>query len=247
MPNPSPSRIASSLLAQTFRFIPSSRRFDAAMAASRALRPLIRRSRFWRDRRQLGTDGVAETSLDLLLTALTRCGVTFQPRIDVRQPGGTDWRDNGRPTLIIGPHRMLLRLVLCHLTENGHVPPVGVSVEPIEIIPGTRRSIETLTPGPDLFFRIRRYLLEGRTVCAMIDRADEERRTIRAGTARTMLISDAVVRLALRCDAQIVFMSAHIDGDSVALTLDALPEANDVESVIASFAEFCAAQPQPRD
>jgi hypothetical protein len=233
------ARLAGRLSAYFFRALPTSTRFPAAVRVARSLEPLVRRTRAYADRAKLQTDDSRETSLDLLLMMLTRHGTTFRPELRVDgvenlPPPGT------RPILVVSPHTMLSMLFLRYLEDEGYAPVV-IAEYPGLRIPGTREPARMLSQSPSLLFRVRRLLEERQTIATMIDRDGPRRRHATVSSRDGQLfISEACLRLALRCQAQVVFLATRMDDESnIVCRLD-LPsrQARQVRQIIAEFAAF---------
>ena len=233
------ARFAGRLTAYCFRVFPMSRRFPAAVNVARWLEPVVRRTQAYADRARLQTDDLRETSLDLLLMMLTRHGTTFRPQLRVDgaehlPPPGT------RPILVVSPHTMLSMLFLRYLEDEGYAPFV-IAEYPGLRIPGTRAPARTLSESPSLLFKVRRLLAEGQAIATMIDRDGPRRRhaTV-SGRDGQLFVSEACLRLALRLDAQVVFLATRMDDDSnIVCRLDSPSrQARRVPHLIAEFAAF---------
>jgi hypothetical protein len=231
-------RRAGHAVALLFYALPEARRFDAALAAARVLEPIIGRTRGYRARAALKTDDLHATSLDLLLTVLTRHGVVFTPRlrvdgIDHLPPAGS------APIFIASAHTMLSMHFLRYLEDRGYAPHVLAEIPGLRI-PGTRTPARMHSESPSLLFEIRTLMRRGQTLAAMIDRDGPERGPIVTRTSRGPLyLAGAPLQLALRHGAAVVFLSAGLDGDTIVLRLGAPRDAGPgVETVAREFAAF---------
>ena len=197
---------------------------------------MIARTRVYEQRRLL-SDGLRETSLDLVLMILTRYGTTFDPILRIE--GSEHLPEPGDPTFLAGAHVMLSTIFLRYLDDVGHDPLI-IAADPAMRICGTTKSVRVLPPSPRLLFEVRRHLQEGHLVGAMIDRGEPERRNQIFNTGdRTLRISSALVRLAIRCQARIVFIAARLGGQSeIVISLDAPTPAMNTDDVLVSFADF---------
>ena len=190
----------------------------------------------YRQRAKLRTDDLRETSLELLLMMLTRHGATFVPvvRIDGAEhlPAPADG-----PLLIVSRHTMLSFLFLRYLEDAGHEPFV-IAAYPGLRISGTRRPARVLDPSPMLLFKVRRLLADGRTITAMIDRDRPDRRSASIDTPDGPgFISAALLQLARRCGARIVFLSTRLNAEgAVVCRLVAASLEGDLAALIADFA-----------
>jgi hypothetical protein len=166
------------------------------------------------------TDGIRETSLDLVLMMLTRHGTRFDPQMTLHDSELLPTPETPGATLMVGPHTMLSHLFARRLYDGG-VNPTCISVMPFRIS-GTRTDAKVLIPSRTMFVTIRSIFAAGGTICALIDRGEEERRNQPIVTSRgEFLISTPLLELALRQRARILFMTARIaeDGHVVATVI----------------------------
>jgi hypothetical protein len=230
-------RSAGLAVAAGFRLVPEARRFDAAIAVARWLEPLIARTRGFQERARHRTDDLRETSLELLLMMLTRHGTTFQLMLRMEGAEHLPGAPNGG-TLVVGSHMMLNNLFTRYLEDAGQQAFV---ISPDQhCIAGTRTPARVLSPSAGLLFRVRRHLADGHTVVALIDRGAPERRNRAVQTASgTMLVSDALLQLAIRQNARVVFLAAKMDDSSrVVIRLSAPSSRTDLNQILRDFADF---------
>jgi len=201
------------------------------------MRPLIARTAAFEARLELKTDRIEETSLDLILTELTRRGVTFDPLIEIDgiehdpQPGDG-------PLLIAGAHMMLNTLYARHLYDRG-VPFGGITSEPGMCHRGTTVPSDVILPSRDLLMNVRRRLLRRGIVSGLLDRDIAERRTTEFETVQgTLIVSQALLQVALHVGARIVFFGSRMrDDDTVLITLRRA-ETTTLDGVTAELARF---------
>jgi hypothetical protein len=231
------------MTASAFRVLPEHRRFRVAVIAARWLAPIIRRTRGYAERAKLRTDSLRETSLELLLMMLTRHGTTFTPRLRVDGASHLPAPGTG-PILVVSPHTMLSMVFLRHLEDEG-LEPYVVAAYPHLRTPGTRSPARVLLPSPSLLFKVRRLFEEGRTVAAMIDRDRPERRSETMETSLgPLFVSAALLQLALRCRARIVFLATGCDGQSgIVSRLSSPRDRATLADVLADFRAFVAQAP----
>jgi hypothetical protein len=233
-------RAAGFAFALAFRVIPRKFRFQAAIIVARWIEPLVRRTRAYGDRAQFRTDGLRETSLELLLMMLSRHGTVFQPALHV---DGLDHVPSGRNggTLLVGPHTMLSRLFVRYLEDAGIETWVIDSANPNQRIPGTRAAARVLLPSATFFFKVRRLLADGKTVIAMIDRGAAEPRASSFETvAGRVFVSYPLLQIALRQRANVVFIAARVDEWSrvvIRLSVPA-PDSRAVSDTLGDFVTF---------
>ena len=201
------------------------------------LQPVIRRSRAYKLRKLLRTDGIRETSLDLVLMMLTRHGTSFDPRVRL---DGAELLSAERPTLIVCTHTMLAALITRCMHDRG-IRLTGIVAEPMKV-PGTKIDARVIVPSRTMFVTTRELFAAGETVAAMIDRGEVEARQRIMPTARgEFLISTPLLELALRQRVRIVFLAGTVVGDwEVTLTLTEPPqyESTTVDDVLEHFAAF---------
>lgn len=230
-------RFAGFAVAVAFRLVPKRLRFRAAVLFARAIEPLIRTSRVHQERAALRIDGLRETSLQLVLMLLTRYGTTFDPLVEIAGAEHLPTAGAG-PLLFISPHTMLSLLVPRVLRDRGYEPLVLISTFPIRFY-GTADDGNTLVPSPEMFFEVRRAFRNGETVMSMIDRGDPERRNALFRTVKgPFRVSDALIRLALRSGARIVFFAVKIDAASRVVLHLGSPSSEGVSGVVADFVQF---------
>jgi lauroyl/myristoyl acyltransferase len=222
--------------------VPRRYRFSAAALLARVLTPLVRRTSWYRAKRQQRIDSASEIALYYVLEMMTNSGALFDPVLHVE---GADVLNQalkkGRGVLIVGLHALLSQLIFRYLYDKGNVPTI-VSTAPSAHIYGTRLVATTIQPTPVFMIRLRSILRNGGMVCAMVDgEHSTKRKLIEFDTAEgTMYISDALIRLALRCDASVLFTSVRVDARRGVLLTIAAP-ATSTGLTVESITEDCAA------
>jgi lauroyl/myristoyl acyltransferase len=195
--------------------------------------------RWYQERARLRTDDLRETALELLLMMLTRHRTAFDRVLHV---DGLEYlpAPGSGATLIVGPHTMLSTLFIRYLDDAGH-DPIVIPADPDQGVPGRRARAHVLSPSPALLLKARRSLEEGRTLAVMIDRGEPERRSSTVQTsAGPVFVSEALLQLAIRHRARIVFIATRLDQASRIVTrLSAPPRgASSVPDIVAAFADF---------
>lgn len=231
-------RAAGKTLSLLFRAIPERRRFRAAIALAQMLEPLIARTSVATSRALHNTDRIRETSLDLLLLQLMRHRVRFSPELVTE---GAEHLAGGGAMLLVSPHSMLSRLVT-RLLHDSVRDANYISAEKLTIA-GTNLDARPLIPSSNLLFDVRRAFDAGELVVSMIDRGEVgagERRASRfAIHSGEIHVSDALLRLALRQGARVVFFATFLDARrQVAMRFAAPPPGNDAGAVTAAFVRF---------
>lgn len=189
--------------------VPRRYRFSAASMLARISIPVLKRTSWYRAKRQIRVDGAGEISLYCALEMISNSGALFDPLLEVE--GAELLRDamkRGRGVLIVSPHMLLYQLVFRYLYDIGYSPTV-VSTAPRVHIYGTGLTLPATRPSPTFMIRLRSVLRGGGVVCAMVDGKHASAQSlIEFSTVEgPMYISDALLRLALRCNARILFIS----------------------------------------
>jgi len=222
-----------------FRFVPRPWRFRAAVRFSRLVRPLIARTPAWPARRELRTDRLEETSLDLILTVLTRYGVEYDPIIEIDGIEYMPRPGDEHPCLLACAHMMLNSLIARHLYDT-NVPFGAMTAEKGMRYPGTRVPVDAITPTDARLLEARRHLArQSGVVSAMIDRDVPERRTLEFETVNgKLIVSTALLQLALRMNARIIFFGTRMRDDNTIVMTVRPAEETSVEGLAAEFARF---------
>lgn len=226
------------------RVVPRRFRFAAAVRASIALRPLIRRTGAYRAQRRQNVDTIREIALHRVLESMTASGALFDPVMRVE---GMEHMEAGmadeRGVLLVSPHAMLGTLILRRIYDRGW-PQMILAGFPVLYVSGTRAEIPTLRPSPSFLIRVRSRLREGGLVCAMLDRGEGlRRRAVDFDTARgPVQVADALIPLALRCGARVVFLAVRMEGTEVVARLaPPSPASRTADEVTADFVAFVQA------
>lgn len=186
----------------------------AATVLASLLTPVVRRtSAFQELRRSLPVDRARDLTLHLVLNSLTRSGTAFDPAFRVE---GGDALESAlgsrRGVLMCATHTVALALVP-RLLHDTRPDATIVTAESWIRVPGTRAMFSTLRPSRMFLLELRTRLRDGGLVCAMIDRSQEElSRTVEIATAEGRLrVSDALIRVAVKCGARVVFVAACLE------------------------------------
>jgi len=105
---------------------------------------------------------------------------------------------------------------------------------------GTTKNVRVLPISPRLLLEARTHFRQGHLVGTMIDRADPERCNQNfPGPNGTLRFSSALVRVAIRCDARIIFIAGRLPGGSeIVITLDEPCSSTTADDVLRSFVGF---------
>jgi lauroyl/myristoyl acyltransferase len=229
--------------ALALRIVPRHHRFAAACMLARTLEPVVLRTavyRTWPGR----LDSVREISLYGVMTLMDRQRVAFDPAI--RVIGAELLHDDmrrGRGLLVLGLHQSLLTLFPRYLHDIGCTPTIIAAAGTFPIA-GTGATFPAIQASAHLLVRVRTELRAGGLVCAMLDGGRHLRRRVDTA-AGPRAISDAWVRLAHRCQARILFASAHVEPKQIVISLTRpvyAPDASgdDVADAVVSHVSACA-------
>ena len=223
------------------RFLPVRLRFRSAVMIAWAATPLLRWTKIVRERLAMRMETAREIVTYHLLDVLTRHGVAFDPAVRMI---GVERIDEGlaigRGVLVVGPHSMLSILSLRSHFDRGMDVTV-IAADPLKI-PGTSVMSKVIEPSFTYLLGVRTILRANGLVCAMIDRdAPLFKTTFEVMTAQgPVVVADALIRLAVRSEASVVFMAARIASGELVIAYDA-PSAEasrSAESVTAAFVSF---------
>lgn len=220
-------------------------RYELAVRLSRAALPLLRESPAMHAARARSVEADPDIALGLALYALDRGGTPYEPRFVLE--GEEILREalaRGRGVLCISVHAALAYQVPRALDMHGYAM-TAISSDPFHLR-GTRRFARTIIESPRMPLEVRTALRRGELLGAMLDRLESEGRRIT--TVRTPLgevpLADALLRVALRCGAPVVFLWARGDADgAIRVRVGAPPPeaAGSVEAIRDAFADALSA------
>ncbi len=194
----------------------------------------------------IGFDGPHEIALHFILNALTRKGTRFDSVIAVK--GYEEFERAyavGKGVLVIGPHAALTLLMIRHFYDRG-LDPVVVSPDPHMRVGGTIVTARTIQPSPMFLVKTRNRLRCGELVCAMPDRAEHHgARTVEFATVKGhVIVAPALMQVAARCGAAVVFTEVHVEGDGLTGTITAPSPTSDgvADEILKDFMEFVRAR-----
>ena len=226
--------------AGAMRLVPRRYRFGAAVLVARSLTPLLRLTNAYRVQELIGFDGPREIALHFVLNALTRNGARFDPVVEVR---GLEEFERacaaGRGVLVLGPHAALTLLMVRLFHDRGH-DPVVITPDPRMRAAGTTSTVRTVQPSPTFLVKTRDRLRRGELVCAMPDRAEHHGdRTVEFATVGgRVIVAPALMHVAARCGARVIFTEAHAEGNSVVGTIRAPGDASSGDAITEEFMAF---------
>jgi hypothetical protein len=238
-------RAAEFCFAAALRLVPRGRRFGLTVRAASAAVPLLRRTSAYRQQERIGFDGPREIALHFMLNALTRNGTRFDP--PVRVSGFEEFERAyaaGKGVLVVGPHAALTLLMVRLFFDRG-LDPVVISPDPGMRAGGTTVTVRTIQPSPTFLVKTRSSLRRGEVVCAMPDRAEHHgERTIEFSTdGGRVIVAPALLHVAARCGARVVFTEVHTEGRSVvAGTISAPGDTSSGDAILEGFKQFVRAR-----
>jgi len=224
------------------RLLPQRMRFRAAMTIARIATPLLRIiSSIVRQRFSMRVETPREVVTYHLLEILTRNGVRFDPVVQtVGWEHVTNALASGRGVLMVAPHAMLSTFILWLLTDTG--AEMNVISPATMLVLGTGAPVRLIDPTPTFLLQVRKVLRENGVVGAMFDRdVITTRSTFEVPTDRgPVVVADALLHVAFRTKAQVVFHAGYLDGEDVVVTFDvpSEEESRSVEGITAAMVAF---------
>jgi lauroyl/myristoyl acyltransferase len=239
-------RTAEFCFAMAMRLVPEGRRFTLAWLVARATVPLFRITEGYRKHQTRNFLDPHEISLFLLLNALTRNGTTYDVKIAV--DGYQHFAracDLGKGVLVIGHHAALTWLMIRYFHDKGF-DPVVVSPDRQLRVAGTALPARVVQPSQMFLVQLRSRLRSGDLVCAMPDRREHHgTRTLEFATsAGQVIIAPAMIQVAARCGAEVVFTEVRLEGRKLIATIDspALSSARIASAITDDFISFVRAR-----
>ncbi|SOD01775.1 hypothetical protein SAMN05216486_10155 [bacterium JGI 053] len=226
------------------RLVPARHRFSLAARMAGSMAVPMRGTRLFSGLRALRLNSERDLSLHLLLRCMTASGTAFD--VPLRLEGEEILEaalSSGRGTVIVAPHALLSRLLLRHLYDRGHWPTIIGGMNGIPLA-GTRVVMPTVHPASNVLLLARTRLRQGGIVCAMVDRLGSK------GTGKNMVtfpspvgdvhLSDSIFRLAVRCNAQVIFTLARAEpgGTRQWISAPRSGSAGSPEAIAADFVAF---------
>lgn len=211
--------MAGRLFRGVVRVIPRRHRFRAAHAIARVVPGGVLPRTVWR----CAAEPVRDLVLWHNLKLLDRAGFPYDAPLSV---GGLAELDEataaGRGVMLVGPHTRLTQLIVRHLRTAGRdVVAVGSAAR----APGDpgRPVVPRIVVSPYFLVAVREALAQGRVVFAMIDHeAAVAGKTVPISLPGGNLhVSDALLRLAARCDARTLFIASRGTADGISCTIAA--------------------------
>ncbi len=237
-------RTAEFCFALAMRAVPRRYRFDAALFVTSIAIPLLRRTKPFGEQQRMGFHSPREIALYLLLNALARNGTAFDPPFVVDSYHLLEEaRKAGKGVLVIGHHAALTVLMIRFFYDRG-LNPVVITPDGELCVPGVLAPARTLQPSPMFLVQLLSALRRGDLVCAMPDRAEHHAgRTIEFTTAAgPIILAPAMIDVASRCGAQVLFTEAKLSGQQLAAKIVAPTQsASSFTDLINEFIAFVRA------
>ncbi len=224
------------------RLVPRCCRFGAAVLVAHTAVPLLRMTDAYREQELIRFDSPHEIALHFILNALTRNGTRFDPVVTVK---GYEKFERayaaGKGVLVVGPHAALTLLMIRHFYDCG-LDPIVISPDPRMRVGGTTVTARTVQPSPTFLVKTRSRLRRGELVCAMPDRAEHHGdRTVEFATVKgRVIVAPALMQVAARCGAEVIFTEVHLEGRGLVGTF-AAPSSASTDTIIKDFIEFVRA------
>lgn len=239
------ARMAEFCFALAMRAVPRTHRFDAAILVAPTFIPLLRWTKSYREQHRMGFHSHREIALYLLLNALTKNRTAFDPSFVV---DGYNHLEQARKTskgvLVIGHHAALTVLMVRFFHDKG-LDPVVITPDSGLRVPGTLTPARTVLPSPMFLVQLRSRLRHGELVCAMPDRAEHHTggRTKEFTTPTgQIIVAPAMIEVASRCGAEVLFTEAKLSGRQLAVKIVAPTQnASSFAEVVNEFISFVRA------
>jgi hypothetical protein len=226
--------------AAAMRLAPRRYRFGAAVFVARAATPLLRLTDAYRKQELIGFDSPREIVLHFVLNALTRNGARFDPVVQVRGLAELERAcAAGTGVLVLGPHAALTLLMIRLFHDRG-LDPVVITPDPEMRVAGTTLKVRTVQPSPTFLVKTRNRLRRGELICAMPDRAEHHgARTVEFVTVSgRVIVAPALMHVAARCGARVIFTEAHEDGGTVVGSIHTPGDASSGDALTEDFMAF---------
>lgn len=235
-------RTAERCFAFAMRIVPRQYRFQTALWLARATAPLFSSSAAYREQQIKNFHHPDEIVLYLLLNALTKNGTRFD--LEIATNGYEHFERayaRGKGVLIIG-HHAALTLLMVRLFHDKGLDPIVVTPDGSLRVAGTLARAGTIQPSHMFLVQLRTKLRQGRLICAMPDRGEHHvGRTIEFETpAGPVILAPAIIDVAERCGAEVVFTEVRVTGRQLVATIAAPSSESIIEDFI-SFVRECTA------
>lgn len=207
-------RLFSSGVSVLMRVIPQRYRFRAAVGILRMIPHDLRHTLSPRLERRPGISSMREAILGTILTAMDYGRVRFDPMMTV---SGLELiheaLDEHRGVLLVGTHAngVLARAAL-RLLYDANVSLTVISIKDLYPICGAGIVVPAIRPNGNLMVKVRTRLRNAHVVCGMIDafKPSAQQTLELRGSNGSIWASDSLIRVALACNATIIFAAARL-------------------------------------
>ncbi|HEX6715715.1 MAG TPA: hypothetical protein VF088_01315 [Pyrinomonadaceae bacterium] len=226
--------------ALAMRLVPRQYRLQTALLIARATVPLLRWTNAYREQQVKNFHRPDEIVLHLFLNALSKNGTCFD--VEIVTKGYEHFERayaKGKGVLIIG-HHAALTLLMVRLFYDRSLDPIVVTPDRCLHVPGTLVTAGTIQPSRMFLLQLRTKLRRGQLVCAMPDRGEHHvGRTIEFPTpAGPVILAPAMIEVAARCGAQVIFTEVRVKGRQLVTTIAAPSSAGTARAIIEEFILF---------
>ena len=231
------------------RLVPRRHRFGLTVHLADLLRSPTRWLALHRRLGSFRWNSDRDVALYLLLNSITKNGTTFDLVLNVE---GEELVDEAlasrRGVLFVAPHAHLSLLIFRYLYDRGHSPVILAKHSSYAVI-GTRAKVATVKPSPTALIRFRSALRAGGTACAMIDQTQPKgKRSVEFEVSGTRTaVSTAILRLAVKCNAHVLFIVGGTDGRQVRLSFGSprTTSTGSADAIANDFVHFVRARTDP--
>lgn len=235
-------RAAERCFALAMRTVPRQYRFQTVLLLARATVPLLIRTAAYQEQSIKNFHRPDEIVLFLLLNALTKNGTRFD--VEFVAKGYHHFERTyaqGKGVLVTG-HHAALTLLMVRFFHDKDAQPIVITPDYGLRVPGTSVTAETIQPSPMFLVHLRTKLRAGKLICAMPDRAEHHgQRTIEfATTAGSVIMAPAIIEVAARCGAAVLFTEVRVEGHQLVtmISAPAASAAGNASAIIADFISF---------
>jgi hypothetical protein len=210
-------RLFSNVICVLMRVIPQRHRFGAAVAIVRLLPHNLRHTWSPRLERRPGVSSMREALLGVILEAMDYRKIRFEPVVatsllELIQESISERRG----VLLVGIHSNggLSRAAL-RLLHDANVPLRVFSSNEEYPVCGAGLMIPALSPNGSFLLKVRTEFRNAHLVCGMIDafNPSAQRALELRGRNGSIWVTDSLIRLALACEAKIIFVAGRLARD----------------------------------
>ena len=231
------------------QIVPRHYRFQTTLLLARATIPLFVHAAAYREQSIKNFHRPDEIVLFLLLNALTKNGTHFDLEIVVKGYRHVERAyAKGKGVLVTG-HHAALTLLMVRFLHDKEFRPIVITPDANFKVPGTSVRTETIQPSRMFLVHLRSKLRQGKVICAMPDRAKHHgRRTIEFATpAGPVIMAPAIMEVAARCGATVLFTEVRVEGHQLVTTIaaPAASPAGDASAIVTDFMSFVRERTAP--